>query len=62
MELAESVDVRRYSSLPRRIVEALYRVRFGGVTLDSAEAEAVEHALVELEQGLAGSKKPPQNS
>lgn len=51
-ELAESVECRRFAPLPRRVVEALYRVRFGGRSLDSSEAEAVEHALVELEQGL----------
>lgn len=51
-ELAETVDCRRFAPLPRRVVEALYRVRFGGRSLDSAESEAVEHALVELEQGL----------
>ena len=51
-ELAETVDCRRFAPLPRRVVEALYRVRFGGRSLDSTEAEAVEHALVELEQGL----------
>ena len=50
--LAESVDHRRVSHLPRRIVEMFYRVRFGGRTLDNREAEAVEHALTELERAL----------
>ena len=48
-ELAERIEHRRVSHLPRRVVEAFYRVRFGGHTLDNLEAEAVEHALVELE-------------
>jgi transglutaminase-like putative cysteine protease len=56
-ELAESVECRRYAPLPRRVVEALYRVRFGGRSLDPTEAEAVEHALVDLEQGLAIGKQ-----
>jgi transglutaminase-like putative cysteine protease len=51
-DLAESIEHRRLSHLPRRVVEAFYRVRFGGRTLDSHEAEAVEHALGELERGL----------
>jgi hypothetical protein len=55
-ELAESIECRRYAPLPRRVVEALYRVRFGGRTLDKTEADAVEFSLAELEQGLAGGK------
>lgn len=55
-ELAEIVECRRFAPLPRRVVESLYRVRFGARSLDSAEAEAVEHALVELEQGLERSE------
>jgi hypothetical protein len=52
-ELAERIELRRLAHLPRRIVEAFYRVRFGGRTLDNLEADAVEHALVELEVALA---------
>jgi hypothetical protein len=51
-DLAESVEHHRLAPLPRRIVEAFYRVRFGGRTLDNLEADAVEHALVELELAL----------
>jgi transglutaminase-like putative cysteine protease len=50
--LAESIEHRRLSHLPRRVVESFYRVRFGGRTLDNLEAEAVEHALAELERAL----------
>ena len=57
-KLAESVECRRYAPLPRRVVEALYRVRFGGWALDKTEADAVEQALVELEQGLVAGKSP----
>jgi hypothetical protein len=52
-ELAGHAQHRRVAHLPRRIVELFYRVRFGGSTLDSQEAEAVEHALAELELALA---------
>ena len=55
-ELAENIDLRRLAHLPRRVVEAFYRVRFGGHALDNQEADAVEHALVELELAL---KLPP---
>jgi hypothetical protein len=54
-DLAESIEHRRLAPLPRRIVEVFYRVRFGGHTLDNLEANAVEHALVELEQALGRS-------
>ena len=39
------------SQLPRPpdvIVDAFYRVRFGGQPLDSLQAQAVEHAIKEL--------------
>ena len=36
------------AELPREIVEAYYRVRFGGAALDSHEQAAIEHALAEL--------------
>jgi len=54
-DLAENLEHRRVAHLPRRIVEAFYRVRFGGRTLDNSEAEAVEHALAELELVLGRS-------
>jgi hypothetical protein len=36
--------------LPALVVEAYYRVRFGGQPLDKAQADAVEHALSQLER------------
>jgi hypothetical protein len=53
-DLAESIEHRRVAHLPRRIVDVFYRVRFGGRTLDKLEADAVEHALVELERAIGG--------
>ena len=55
-ELAEDLEHRRLAHLPRRVVEAFYRVRFGGRALDNVEADAVEQALVELELALARSR------
>ena len=40
------------ATVPRQIVDAFYRVRFGGHSLDSGEAEAVERALSSLETAL----------
>jgi len=54
--LAESIEFNRVAHLPRRIVDAFYRVRFGGHALDNPEAVAVEHALVELERALAHAR------
>jgi hypothetical protein len=52
-ELAESPATRGVAQLPRRIVEAFYRVRFGGRTLDAAELSDVEQALSALNAALA---------
>jgi hypothetical protein len=51
-DLAERAGCSPLAALPRRVVEAFYRVRFGRHPLDSAEAQAVEHALSALERGL----------
>lgn len=40
---------RRLALLPRQVVDAFYRVRFGHLPLDSTLVEAVESALAELE-------------
>ena len=53
-DLAEHIEHRRVAHLPRRIIDVFHRVRFGGRTLDNVEAEAVEHALAELERALRG--------
>ena len=37
------------AAVPGRIVDAFYRVRFGGLPLDNPRREAVEHGLAELE-------------
>jgi hypothetical protein len=55
-ELAERLEHRRLAALPGRVVSAFYQVRFGGRTLDKPEAEAVEHALAELEVALGRSR------
>jgi hypothetical protein len=47
-ELAESPATRGVASLPRPIVEAFYRVRFGGRPLDDDERREVELALSAL--------------
>ena len=66
-DLAEHIEHRRVAHLPRRIIDVFHRVRFGGRTLDNVEAEAVEHALAELERrwpGLADASpfRPPHAS
>ena len=38
------------------VVEAFYRVRFGGLPLDNPQREAVEHELAELELLVTGRK------
>ena len=55
-QLADRAEHRPLAQLPGRVVEAFYRVRFGGRTLDKLEAEAVEHALAELELALSRSR------
>jgi transglutaminase-like putative cysteine protease len=55
-ELADAAAIRlregalhtQAAELPREIVEAYYRVRFGGTALDSHEQAAIEHALAAL--------------
>ncbi len=48
--------MRPHATLPRRIVEAYYRVRFGRQTLAAHEAEAVEQQLVRLADVLRDQK------
>ena len=63
-EFARRLDTRRFSAaqqqrvrgLSAQLVEAFYRVRFGGRALDKVEAEAVEHALLELETIVSGER------
>jgi transglutaminase-like putative cysteine protease len=56
-ELADRIELRSLAPLPARIVAAFYQIRFGGRTLDKPEAEAVEHALAELELALGRSRQ-----
>jgi len=56
-ELADRVEYRRLAPLPGRVVTAFYRLRFGGHTLETPEAEAVEQALTELEISLDRHRK-----
>jgi hypothetical protein len=51
--LADVPHLQPVAGIPRRVVEAFYRVRFGGTPLDSREEQAVEQALRDLESALA---------
>ena len=44
---------------PGRVVDAFYRVRFGGLPLDNPQREAVEHGLAELEHVAVPRRGPP---
>jgi transglutaminase-like putative cysteine protease len=54
--IAASPGGRDLAEIPAQIVEAFYRVRFGGVPLDKPQSEAVELALKRLKQTV-GSKQ-----
>lgn len=56
-ELAETAATRGVSNLPRRIVEAFYRVRFGGRSLDDVERREIDDALNAL--SIALTPPPP---
>lgn len=45
------------AQLPREIVDAYYRVRFGGAALDSREQAAIEHALAELTPAVGQAQR-----
>ncbi|HVX61169.1 MAG TPA: transglutaminase domain-containing protein, partial [Pirellulales bacterium] len=51
-QFAESHATQHAALLPRRIVEAFYRVRFGERDLDNSESQAVEQAISELADAL----------
>jgi transglutaminase-like putative cysteine protease len=59
-QLADLPAGTAVAGIPRQIVESFYRVRFGGHSLDSSEAEAVERALSTLETALreTGNRGP----
>jgi len=52
---AAGPTARAVADVPPRVVEAFYRVRFGGRHLDKRQTEAVEHALDRLEAVLANA-------
>ena len=56
-ELAELPATRGVSNLPRIIVEAFYRVRFGGRTLSDAERADVEQALAQLNAAFEPARR-----
>lgn len=56
-QLADDSATRAVAGVPGQVAGAFYRVRFGQATLDRAEADAVEHALLLLENALAASEE-----
>ncbi|MEX0937383.1 MAG: DUF3488 and transglutaminase-like domain-containing protein [Pirellulales bacterium] len=58
-QFAASPELRAAAPLPRQLVEAFYRVRYGGRPLDKQEAQAVEQALSELEAALTSRSRRP---
>lgn len=54
-QLRLSPTTEAVARVPLAVVQAFYRVRFGGTPLDSREAEAVEQGLDELAAALAAS-------
>ena len=52
-----STPHRQLAELPGQVVEAFYRVRFGGTPLDVPQAEAVEQALKQLKQAVASRRR-----
>jgi hypothetical protein len=58
-QFAASPELRAAAPLPRQVVEAFYRVRYGGRPLDKQEAQAVEQALSELEAALTSRSRRP---
>lgn len=61
-ELAELPATRGVAALPRRIVEAFYRVRFGGRTLADGERNEVEQALSALAAALPAETRSDKSS
>jgi hypothetical protein len=55
-QFAESPATKQAAVLPRRVVEAFYRVRFGGQRLDNSESQAVEQAISDLADALKAAE------
>jgi len=56
-ELVADNYTRTHATLPRRIVEMYYRVRFGRHALDHREADGVEQQLVMLDRVLREQRR-----
>jgi hypothetical protein len=56
-QLVAETATRPHATLPRRIVEAYYRVRFGQQALEAHEAETVGRQLASLEHALIKQKR-----
>jgi protein-glutamine gamma-glutamyltransferase len=56
-ELAELPETRAVAALPRKIVEAFYRVRFGKRALEGSQQEEIEQAIARLDAVLNAPAK-----
>lgn len=56
-KLASAAGQSGVARLPAVIVQAYYRVRFGGATLDNQEMAAIEQALVALEPAVSQAEQ-----
>jgi len=56
-KVAASTGEQQLAGLPGEVVEAFYRVRFGGMALDKPQAEAVELALKQLKQTVGSRQR-----
>lgn len=50
LALAATSSLAELAPLPSQIADAFYRVRFGGATLDTPQAEMIEASLIRLEE------------
>jgi hypothetical protein len=57
-EMVAVAATRPDATIPRRIVETYYRVRFGGHALDARTQELVEEQLARLSVVLEQSRRP----
>ncbi len=56
VKIAALTGEQDLAGLPAQVVEAFYRVRFGGIPLDKPRAEAVEQALKQLKQTVGSGQ------
>jgi hypothetical protein len=56
-KLAAAATSQDAAELPDEIVQAYYRVRFGGATLDNREAAAIEQALAKLVPAVSQARQ-----